>query len=242
MGDARLEDGLAAAMASQCGAGVATVDFRNAGDDDLAATLNGCLAAGEWLIDNLGRFEVSRVILSGESSGAHLALETLLGLRSSGKAGCVIGFYSMCGAFNLDGSPGLKESTPSTLLIDGPSALVNLKRLTPSLEPGQRRGPLWADLSRLPPALLIAGSLDPICDDTRELGERWHQASGNASCIFVPEAPHGFNRMPTRLASRINAMGRAWIRERFDDGACTGDAAGYGAGDPLQRFSSHLPE
>ncbi|WP_117191965.1 alpha/beta hydrolase [Rhizobium terrae] len=211
LGNARLEDRLAASMARECGLVVAVVEFRNAIDDDLASTVQECSAVTEWLADNLQRFGVQDLFLSGESSGAHLAVEALLHLRSVGKHDNVLGFYSVCGGFDLTGSPSLRANSRRSLLIDDRSALANLARLTLSLPADRARGPLHADLHDLPPALFIAASLDPILDDSIEMSAKWQKENGNAESLIVPEAPHGFNRFPTSLAAKTNRFGRDWM-------------------------------
>jgi acetyl esterase/lipase len=117
----------------------------------------------------------------------------------------------MCGCFDLTGSESLRRSSRESLVINGPSALGNLQRLTPSLSGREAKGPLFADLSGLPPALLIAGALDPTVDDSLAMARQWQQQSGNADCIVVPDAPHGFNRLPTKLAARANNFVREWM-------------------------------
>ncbi|MBB3527075.1 alpha/beta hydrolase [Rhizobium sp. BK456] len=215
MGSARLEDRLAADIAGECGMLVAAVDFPNAVDDDLDRTLQECIATTAWVIDNLETFSVDCIFLSGESSGAHLALESLLSLRSTGRHSVVHGFYAVCGAFDLEGTTSLRDSPGSALLINGPSALENLHRLSASLPVHLRRGPLHAVLQGLPPALFIAGELDPIVDDSIEMHAKWCNVDGRAWLAVVPDGPHGFNRMPTRLASMTNAFGRRWLSERL---------------------------
>jgi len=68
------------------------------------------------------------------------------------------------------------------------------------------------DFEGLPQALLIAGRLDPIADDSIEVFRRWRRAGGDVRCILVPEAVHGFNRMPTALAGKTNRFARQWMR------------------------------
>ncbi|WP_221164080.1 alpha/beta hydrolase [Rhizobium sp. NLR22b] len=216
MGNARFDDGITCPIARDCRMVAAGVDFHNAADDRLDLALLDSKASIEWLADHLAEFAVERMILGGESSGAHLAAEALLHLRARSKAEAVAGFVSMCGAFDLGGSQSLCRSTGRSLVIDGPSALRNLQRLTPSLSGREAKGPLFADLSGLPPALLVAGALDPILDDTISMHERWQSQSGNSDCVIFPEAPHGFNRLPTRLAARANRFVRAWISQRLD--------------------------
>lgn len=211
IGNARLEGGLARQIARDCQILVAAIDFDNARDDRLDRTILQCVCATEWLVDHLGDFGVHRAVIGGESSGAHLGCEALLHLRLAGKIDRVDGFYSMCGGFDLEGSESLHKASRDSLVIDAPAAVANLRRLTPSLSNGLRRGPLHADLSGLPPSLFIAGALDPIVDDSIEMSARWAQQNGNSRCILVPEAPHGFNRFPTSLAAKANAFARRWI-------------------------------
>ncbi|MDK4732147.1 alpha/beta hydrolase fold domain-containing protein [Rhizobium sp. CNPSo 3490] len=222
MGNARFDDGITYPIARDCRMVAAGVDFHNAADDRLDLSLQDSTVAIEWLVDHLAEFEVERMILGGESSGAHLAAEALLHLRERGKAERVVGFVSMCGAFDLGGSQSLRLSTGRSLVIDGPSALRNLQRLTPSLSGREAKGPLFADLSGLPPALLVAGALDPILDDSISMYERWQSQSGNADRVIFPEAPHGFNRLPTRLADRANSLVRAWISQTLGRTASAG--------------------
>jgi len=76
--------------------------------------------------------------------------------------------------------------------------------------------PLHADLSRLPPALFLCGTIDPLLDDSKLMAERWQAASGNSRLIIVPESPHAFNRLPTRLAATTNRWVRDWLVRRLE--------------------------
>ncbi|NDK53277.1 alpha/beta hydrolase [Rhizobium laguerreae] len=226
MGNARLDDGITRPIAGRCQTLVAAVDFHNAVDDRLDVTVHDCRTAVDWLVEHLAELQVERIILGGESSGAHLAAEALLHLRQRGKAEAVAGFISMCGGFDLTGSESLRRSTGRSLVIDGPSALRNLQRLTPSLSGREARGPRFADLSKLPPALFIAGALDPIIDDSLSMSHQWQQQNGNADCVVFPEAPHGFNRLPTKLAAKANGLVREWLSRRLDNGQAKSPRAG----------------
>ncbi|KAL3487451.1 Alpha/Beta hydrolase protein [Aspergillus germanicus] len=53
-----------------------------------------------------------------------------------------------------------------------------------------------AVVSRLPPALFIAGTADPLADDTILMSARWQMAQGSAVTRFVPGAPHAFAEVP----------------------------------------------
>jgi acetyl esterase/lipase len=201
-GGRAMDDSITRPIARHCEMLVAGIDFRNAVDDRLDLTLQDCKMTIDWLVDHLAELQVEHIILGGESSGAHLAAEALLHLRERGRAGVVAGFVSMCGCFDLTGSESLRRSNSESLLINGQSALRNLRRLTPSLSGRPAKGPLFADLSNLPPALLIAGALDPIVDDSLSMAQQWQQQSGNADCVIFPEAAHGFNRFADQACGK----------------------------------------
>jgi acetyl esterase/lipase len=215
IGNARLDDGLTSMIAKECGLLVVGVDFHNATDDRLSDSLNDCEAALEWVLENLSAFNVQSVVVGGESSGAHLAAQALLRLRRSRGLKRVSAFVSTCGAFNLTGSPSLRHAGASSLIVSGPSAYLNLERLRPDLENEERDGPRFASLHDMPPALIVAGELDPILDDSLEMYRSWLGHNGNARLVVVPQAPHGFNRLPTAVAATTNAYIRRWIPEQI---------------------------
>jgi acetyl esterase/lipase len=107
----------------------------------------------------------------------------------------------------------------SIAALDGPAMATGLAKLLPDRDEAGRRAPdvspLYADLSRLPPALLLCGTIDPLIDDSRLMSERWAAASGNARLIVVPEGPHAFNRLPTAAAAKTNRFVRDWLQRRL---------------------------
>ena len=101
----------------------------------------------------------------------------------------------------------------------GPSIVEGLTRVTGGLDERARRdpglSPLYADLTGMPPALLMAGTIDPLFDDSALLAARWQAANGNAELVTVPEAAHAFNRFGGALAAKTNAYVCAWISARL---------------------------
>ncbi|CEL10722.1 hypothetical protein ASPCAL13836 [Aspergillus calidoustus] len=49
---------------------------------------------------------------------------------------------------------------------------------------------------RLPPALFVVGTADPLVDDTILMAARWQMAQGQTVTRFVPGAPHAFAEVP----------------------------------------------
>ena len=217
LGSARMDDRLNAELVETCGLAVVSVDYRLALKNPVHTVLDDCETAALWVLDNLkSEFGVDRLYLGGESAGAHLAASTAIRLRNAGLGGSELGalvlFY---GCYDLWGTPSLWAAGPDTLILHGPTLASALSKLLADKSQDERRdpalSPLYADLHGLPPALMIVGERDPLFDDTTLFAERWQAANGNVELVVVPEAPHGFNRLPTRMAKKTNAYARGWL-------------------------------
>lgn len=225
LGNARFDDPVTERIAAECGVAVVSVDVHLARDDRLDLCIADAVAAARWVAERgAEEFGCDRILLGGESSGAHLAALALLRLRDDGVAAeRLAGAVFFYGGFDMGGTPSLRAAPADTLLVDGRSAFLNVRRLTASRGEAGRRAPdlspLHADLAGLPPALFLVGGLDPVVDDSRFMAARWQAAGNAAELVEIAEAPHGFNRFPTRMADKTNAYVRAWIKDRLGPAA-----------------------
>lgn len=224
IGNARMDDLHNAALVEACGVAVVSVDYRlvrpHLAGRSLQDAMDDCLAAARWLLGGgLPEFDGLPAFILGESAGAHLAATVLLRLKNAPAlleriAGAVL-YY---GVYDLGGSPSVRQAGPETLVLDGPGMVDALRMLTPDCSDEQRRqaprSPLYGDLSGMPPALMVAGALDPLRDDTLQMAARWKH-SAEVELHFVPEAPHGFIHFPTPLATIVPARTHAWLNERI---------------------------
>ncbi|WP_234705148.1 alpha/beta hydrolase [Sinorhizobium medicae] len=148
MGNARFNDRINSAIARECQMIVANVEYRLARDDRILPSIEDALAATVWTLENMrSEFGVDRAVLGGESSGAHLAACALtsLSLRQfdlSAVAGALF-FY---GTYDMAGTPSLRKSSGGALIMHGPSALKNLRRLTSGMDEAQRSAAVTAVL------------------------------------------------------------------------------------------------
>jgi acetyl esterase/lipase len=215
LGNSQLDDGWNAEIVRSSNVAIASGDFHLAVDDDLERTIREAVALTEWALDRLPEFGTGRLIVEGESSGAQLAACALLQVAKKRPLDKVAGFVSFCGAFDMSGSPSLANARHS-LIIDPASAVHNLERLTKrSRAPIPEISPIFSDLTGMPPALFIAGALDPILDDSRRIHDVWQRQTSHADLLVVPEAPHGFERLPTRVAAKTRDFMCGWIMERL---------------------------
>jgi acetyl esterase/lipase len=227
IGNARMNDALNMAQVAACGVAVVSVDYRLATRVPIGDVMDDCLTAARWLLNGgVPGLDGLPVFVVGESAGGHLAAATLLRLKAwPGLLARIAGAVLYYGVYDLAGTPSVHGAGPETLVLDGPGMVASLRLLTPGLSDAERRraplSPLFGDLAGLPPALLFAGELDPLRDDSIELAARWRAANADddahdkVQLHLLPEAPHGVIHFPIAMAQRITAHTHAWIRARI---------------------------
>ncbi|MEN0108286.1 MAG: alpha/beta hydrolase [Pseudomonas sp.] len=220
IGNAQMNDGLNMAMVQACEVAVVSVDYRLAVSTPIEGLLADCLDAARWLLGgDCDEFSGLPVIVLGESAGGHLAVATLLALCAwpelLARVDSAVLYY---GVYDLTGTPSVRTAGPQTLLLDGPGMVDAMRLLTPGLTDEQRRqpplSPLYGDFGGMPAALMYAGELDPLRDDTLELARRW-QAAADVEMHVLPQAPHGFIHFPTAMADRVLRYTHRWIAQRL---------------------------
>jgi acetyl esterase/lipase len=220
IGNAAMDDAANAAFIDACGVAVVSVDYRLATSTPLAGLMHDCLAAARWLLDGgIPALAGLPVFVVGESAGAHLAAAMLLQLNAwPALLNRIDGAILHYGVYDLAGTPSVHAAGPETLVLHGPGMATALRLLTPDLSDAARRAPplspLFGELDGMPPALLFAGTLDPLRDDSIAMAQRW-SAVAPCEMHLLPECPHGFIRFPTILARRAVDRSHAWLRERL---------------------------
>ncbi len=193
---------------------VISVAYPLAPESELAHTLLVARAATSAIVRTHPR---EMICIAGESAGAHIALQALLGLPDVRARICAIslsyGIYdlSMTPSQRLWGSEFLGLSTDwlerfYELALPGKS--MN-DRSAPEYSP------LYASLQDLPPALFSVGTLDPLLDDTLFMHARWRASECPADLRVYPEAPHGFNHMDTAMGRHCNTTIAGFLRDRI---------------------------
>lgn len=188
---------------------VVSVEYRLAPEHPYPAGPDDCEAAALWLVENAqAEFGTDRLIIGGESAGAHLSAVTLLRLRDRHGLTPFHGANLVYGAYDLAMTPSCANWGERNLVLSTPIVEWFLDHFIPS---EHRRdpdaSPLFADLRDMPPALFSVGTLDPILDDSLFMASRWAAAGNDAELAVYPGGVHGFNLMPTELD----------ITRRFDE-------------------------
>jgi len=182
-----------------------SVDYRLAPEHPYPAGPDDCEAAALWLLEHAeAEYGSARLLIGGESAGAHLSANTLLRVRDRhGAADRFLGANLVFGIFDLGRTPsqrGVRER-PDALTAEQIEHFT--KMFTPGMSPEGRRdpdvSPLHADLHDLPPALFTVGADDHLVDDTLFMAARWQLAGNDTELLVYPESPHACIAMPSVL-------------------------------------------
>ena len=202
-------------IATECGLAVVSVDYRLAPEDPYPAAPDDCEAAALWVVEHAQReFGTTRLLIGGESAGAHLAVVTLLRLRDRHGLAAFSRANLLCGCYDLSLTPSAARWGERNLILSTPIIEWFAEHFVP--EPLRRHpdvSPLHADLAGMPPALLTVGTQDPLLDDSLFLHSRWIAAGNEAELAVWPGGAHGFNAFPIPLAERSNAQIVEWLRK-----------------------------
>lgn len=213
LGTADSQDPALGRMAKATGLVCASIEYRLAPEHPFPAGPDDCEKATRWLLDHADALGApARFAIGGESAGAHLAVLTMLRVKSPK----IFAANLVYGAFDLSGTPSVRAWGTRNLVLSGPI----IEYFTAGFLPAQDRrapdvSPLYADLRGLPPALFTVGTLDPLLDDTLFMEARW-RAAGNSTQLRVwPHAVHGFNGFPIELGRMSDRDQAEFIASRL---------------------------
>jgi acetyl esterase/lipase len=201
LGAAHQQDPLLKAISESCGLAVASVEYRLAPEHSYPAGPDDCEAAALWLVEHAeAELGSQRLLIGGESAGAHLAAVTLLRLRDRHGYSGFRAANLVFGAFDLTLTPSVRRWGERNLILNTPSIEWFTSRFVPDAD---RRtdpdvSPLYADLHGLPPALFTVGTLDPLLDDSTFMHARWLGAGNHSELALYPGCIHGFIAFPNR--------------------------------------------
>jgi acetyl esterase len=193
-------------IADSCNVAVVSVDYRLAPEHPYPAAPDDCEAAACWLLEHaLDDYGSDRLLVAGESAGAHLAAVTLLRMKNKHDAiDRFIGANLVFGAYDLSRTPSQRGVglVPGTDILDGTGFPLSL--FLPNLSDDERRdpdvSPLYGDLSDMPPALFSVGTNDHLLDDTLFMAARWAAAGNEQQLLVYPETPHACIALPSVAA------------------------------------------
>ncbi|HKH06219.1 MAG TPA: alpha/beta hydrolase [Acidimicrobiales bacterium] len=200
------QDALLDFFATRLGVAVVSVGYRLAPEDPYPAGPDDCEAVATWLVEHAAtELGSDRLLIGGESAGAHLSAVTLLRLRDRHQAaGRFLAANLVFGMYDFGLTPSVRRWGDRNLVLSTPIiewfARCFLGETTPQDRQRPDVSPLHADLAGLPPAYFTVGALDPLLDDSLFMASRWHAAGNEAELVICPESIHGFTAFPHDIA------------------------------------------
>lgn len=211
-------DGVCSTLCLEADCVVVQCDYRLAPEHPFPAAVDDSWAALNWLAAHAGSLgaDPARLIVAGDSAGANLT--AVLALLARDQGGPALRQQTLIYPV-VTTVPGQFESarrfgegyTLTNRLIERISgAYVNdAKHLD-----DWRAGPLLAaDLSALPPALLMVAGFDPLRDEGIAYADKLADAGTQVSLIDYPGLAHGFISMGGALTAArlaVSQVATAW--------------------------------
>ncbi|MEV4380665.1 alpha/beta hydrolase [Streptosporangium sp. NPDC049644] len=199
LGSLETHDHVARSLAGETGLKVVSVGYRLAPEYAFPAGLEDCYAAVRWAAENgetLG-WDGTTLAIAGDSSGGTFVAAVAGMAHDDGfhRITHQVMFYpSLDLDFDVDRYPSLRENAVGHGLETAGLKPFNAFYLDGGADPADPRvSPIKrADLTGLPPALIITGELDPLRDEGELYGRRLREAGVDATVSRYAGAGHGF--------------------------------------------------
>jgi acetyl esterase len=197
VGDLSTADGVCRALANEAGAVVVSVDYRRAPEHPVPAPQEDAIAATAWAMRHARALggDPARVAVGGESAGGSLAAVVAQHCRDHGPQPVALQLLVYPATdFTLscaDRDPALARLlTWETIDWFAALALPEACRSDPRVSPA-----FAADLSGLPPAVVVTAEVDPFRADGRLYAQRLCEAGGEVTTRDCKGQLHGFLTM-----------------------------------------------
>lgn len=203
----------AASLVLATEAKVLLVDYRLLPENSFPAPVDDVVSVYRWLID-VGGYRPSDIVFGGDSSGGGLALSALVRLRDE-EVRMPSGFFSFSGVFDMSLSGDSMKVDP---MKEPFLRLEDLKQWREDYfedVESPELSPLRAELSGLPPSLIMAGSDELWLSDSIRIHQKLTDCE-NRSEIAVWESMTHVWVMDTALVESGEALKavRDFIGER----------------------------
>ena len=183
---------------------VIAVDYRLAPEAAWPAAPDDAEAAARWVADSPAELDrrVTGLVLMGDSAGGNLAIVAALDLKERPAAVPVLVQAPIYPAADLGGSYPSFDQFAQGHLLTRESMDWFADCYAADLQ-HQRGSPLHADLSGMPPAVIVTASLDPIRDQGRAYAAALVQAGVPVTYREAVGTIHGFITLRLAIPSGV---------------------------------------
>jgi acetyl esterase len=198
---------------------VVSVDYRLAPEHKFPAAPEDCYAATQWIAEHAAEFngDPARLAIGGDSAGGNLT--AVISQLARDRGGPALSFQLLiypATDFTAD-TLSMKENAEGYFLTADDMAWFTNHYLNSEEE---KRNPLAspllaADLSNLPPALVITAEYDPLRDEGEIYGQKLKEAGVPVTITRYEGMIHGFVGMPFDKGKQAMAEACAALRGAF---------------------------
>jgi acetyl esterase len=215
MGNLTSYDPLCRALANRTGAVVASVDYRLAPESQFPGPVEDCERALDWVAAELAG---EPLCIAGDSAGGNLATVVARRARDRGRpeiafqllaypatdAACATASMQEYGADGAGFGLGREE-----MLVCWAAYAPGAAQRSPDVSPLRA-----ADLSRMPPTLMLLAECDPLTDEATDYADRLREAGVEVEVSVWPGMMHGFLRFRAGVDAAHEALEVAASRVR----------------------------
>jgi acetyl esterase len=209
IGDLDTHDVLCRQLANASGCAVVAVHYRLAPEHRFPAAPDDCVAATRWVrahAEALG-IDAARIAVGGDSAGGNLAAVVAIAERD---AGTPLAFQLLIypAVDQRHGQASYTTNGEGYLLTRDSIRYYHDHYLGDRSQDGDwRASPLLAaDLSRLPPALVLTAGYDPLRDEGLQYAQALSAAGTPASYVCWERQVHGFITMSRVISEAVGAV------------------------------------
>jgi acetyl esterase len=199
MGDLDTHDTLCRELANLAGCALVAVDYRLAPEHRFPAAVTDCIAAARWVYDHAGELNLdgSRLAVGGDSAGGNLAAVVAIDARDAGGPPIALQLLIYPATDMHCSAPSHTENGQGYLLTRDTIDYFVGHYIADRAQYGDWRASpqLRADLSNLPPALVLTAGFDPLRDEGAAYAKRLTDCGNRASHVLFPRQIHGFVTM-----------------------------------------------
>ncbi|SDX34077.1 acetyl esterase [Arthrobacter sp. cf158] len=199
LGSLDSHDHVARALASETGHKVISVGYRLAPEAPFPAGLEDCYAVVRWAESDGGMlgWDGRNLAIAGDSSGGNFVAAVAAKAHDDGFHHIthqILYYPSLDLDFDADRYPSLRENAEGYGLETAGLKPFNAFYLDGGAEPGDPLvSPIKrADLTGLPPALIVTAEFDPLRDEGELYGQRLDEAGVDTTVSRYSGANHGF--------------------------------------------------
>ena len=207
---------MVARIAAEAGVRALLIDYRLAPENPFPAAVEDAVAAYRFLLDD--GYKPDQIALGGDSAGGGLTLACLLALRDEDEplpeAAVLLSPW-----VDLE---GIGESMTTRAEADPMVARDGLLKMAAFYLNGESArnplaAPLHADLSRLPPLYIQAGTAETLLDDATRIEEKARLAGVATEMDLYPDLVHVFQAFAPHVPESMEAIQKlgAYLRRQF---------------------------